>query len=90
MAGLVEDVNYYGEWMKQEAFKRIGHLYPKTKDEYGREHTVIAWFWAQTIASPGPMTHGVHVPLVSSLMLSTKKGHKAWVEIVEDSGASNG
>ena len=24
--GLAEDVRYYGEWMKQEAFRRIGHL----------------------------------------------------------------
>jgi len=40
--GLAEDVRYYGEWMKQEAFKRIGHLYPKVKDEHGKEHTVIA------------------------------------------------
>lgn len=28
-AGLAEDVAYYGQWMKAEAFKRIGHLYPK-------------------------------------------------------------
>ena len=27
--GLADDVRYYGEWMKREAFKRIGHLYPK-------------------------------------------------------------
>lgn len=25
--GLAEDVRYYGEWMKQQAFKKIGHLY---------------------------------------------------------------
>jgi putative DNA methylase len=31
--GLAEDVRYYGEWMKKEAFKRIGNLYPKVKDE---------------------------------------------------------
>ncbi|MBQ6503984.1 MAG: DUF1156 domain-containing protein [Flexilinea sp.] len=30
-AGLAEDVRYYGEWMKQEAFKKIGHLYPKVQ-----------------------------------------------------------
>ena len=40
--GLAEDVRYYGEWMKQEAFKRIGHLYPTVKDENGIERTVIA------------------------------------------------
>jgi putative DNA methylase len=27
--GLAADVRYYGEWMREEAFKRIGHLYPK-------------------------------------------------------------
>src|SRR5262249_54584261 len=27
--GLAEDVRYYGKWMRDEAEKRIGHLYPK-------------------------------------------------------------
>lgn len=89
-AGLAEDVHYYGEWMKQESFKRIGHLYPKVKDAEGKERTVIAWIWARTVASPDPMAHGAYVPLVSSLMLSTKKGNKAWVDIVEDSGVKDG
>lgn len=30
-AGLAEDVRYYGEWMKQRAYERIGHLYPTVK-----------------------------------------------------------
>ena len=29
--GLAEDVRYYGEWMRDEAFRKIGHLYPKVK-----------------------------------------------------------
>ncbi|MEN6468554.1 MAG: DUF1156 domain-containing protein, partial [Smithella sp.] len=29
--GLAEDVRYYGKWMRDEAEKRIGHLYPKVK-----------------------------------------------------------
>lgn len=89
-AGLAEDVRYYGEWMKKKAFEKIGHLYPKVKDKHGHEYTVIAWIWARTVASPDPMAHGAHVPLVSSLMLSTKKGNKAWVEIVDDSSAKDG
>jgi putative DNA methylase len=28
-AGLAEDIRYYGQWMRDEAEKRIGHLYPK-------------------------------------------------------------
>ncbi len=27
--GLAEDVRYYGKWMRDEAEKKIGHLYPK-------------------------------------------------------------
>ncbi|HMY28264.1 MAG TPA: DUF1156 domain-containing protein, partial [Agitococcus sp.] len=27
--GLAEDVRRYGAWMREEAFKRIGHLYPQ-------------------------------------------------------------
>jgi putative DNA methylase len=29
--GLAEDVRYYGKWMRDEAEKRIGHLYPKIR-----------------------------------------------------------
>jgi putative DNA methylase len=88
--GLAEDVRYYGEWMKKKAFEKIGHLYPKVKDEHGQEHTVIAWIWARTVKSPDPMTDKVYVPIVSSLMLSTKKDRKAWVEIVIDSNTQEG
>ena len=28
-AGLAADIRYYGAWMREEAYKRIGHLYPK-------------------------------------------------------------
>jgi len=83
-AGLAEDVCYYGEWMKQEAFKRIGHLYPKVKDEYGHEYTVIAWMWTRTMKCPNPMC-GCKMPLSSSFVLSKASRKEAWVEpIVED------
>jgi putative DNA methylase len=29
--GLAEDVRHYGQWMRDEAEKRIGHLYPKVQ-----------------------------------------------------------
>jgi putative DNA methylase len=29
--GLAEDVRYYGQWMRDEAERRIGHLYPKVE-----------------------------------------------------------
>jgi putative DNA methylase len=86
-AGLAEDIRYYGKWMRDEAEKRIGHLYPKVKlpkEHGGGEATVIAWLWARTVASPNPAAKGAHVPLVRSFWLSTKPGKKAWVEPVVD------
>lgn len=77
-AGLAADVRYYGEWMKQEAFKRIGHLYPTVKDEQGKERTVIAWIWARTVKCPNPAC-GCQMPLASSFVLSKKKGNEAYV-----------
>ena len=80
--GLAEDVRYYGEWMKQEAYKRIGHLYPKVKvpeEQGGGEATVIAWIWARTVKCPNPAC-GCEMPLVRSFTLSKKKGHEAYVE----------
>ena len=94
-AGLAEDVRYYGKWMRDEAERRIGHLYPKVKvtgamarerpdlKRYeGRELTVIAWLWARTVKSPNPAFADVDVPLASTFMLSTKQGKEAYVEPV--------
>ena len=83
--GLAEDVNYYGEWMRERAFERIGHLYPQVdlpRDHGGGKATVIAWIWARTVPSPDPAFADVHVPLVRSFSLSTKKGNEVWVEPV--------
>ncbi|MXY35177.1 MAG: DUF1156 domain-containing protein [Dehalococcoidia bacterium] len=97
--GLSEDVRYYGKWMRDEAKKRIGHLYPKVavteemalerpdlKPYVGRKLTVIAWLWARTVKSPNPAFADVDVPLASTLILSKKKGKEAYVEpVIEDS-----
>jgi len=88
--GLAEDVRYYGQWMRDEAERRIGKFYPKAKLPDGSEATVIAWLWARTVRSPDPAAKGAMVPLVSSFMLSTKEGKKAWVEPVLDSQAPDG
>jgi len=85
-AGLAADVRYYGRWMRVEAEKRIGHLYPKVKlpeEHGGGEATVIAWLWARTVKCPNPAC-GAQMPLTSKFWLSTKPGHKAWVEPVVD------
>lgn len=79
--GLAEDVRYYGEWMKQKAFEKIGHLYPKVKDKHGQEHTVIAWIWARTVKCPNPAC-GCEMPLASNFVLSKKKGKEAYIQPV--------
>lgn len=93
--GLAEDVRYYGKWMRDQAEKRIGHLYPKIAiteeiaakrsdmEQYvGRKLTVIAWLWARTVKSPNPAFAHVDVPLISTFMLSTKKDKEAYIEPV--------
>ncbi|NKC12889.1 MAG: DUF1156 domain-containing protein [Gammaproteobacteria bacterium] len=99
-SGLAADVRYYGRWMRDEASRRIGHLYPKAgvtaamaaerpdlKPYVGRKLTVIAWLWARTVKSPNPAFADVEVPLASSFVLSSKKGKEAWVEpVIEERG----
>ena len=92
-------MRYYGKWMRDEAEKRIGHLYPKIeitaematerpdlKPLVGQKLTVIAWLWARTVKSPNPAFANVDVPLASTFMLSTKPGKEAYVEPVIDNG----
>ncbi len=97
--GLAEDVRYYGKWMRDEAEKRIGHLYPKVdvtaemakerpdlKPLVGQKLTVIAWLWARTVKSPNPAFAQVDVPLASTFMLAAKPGKEAYVLPVVESG----
>jgi putative DNA methylase len=88
--GLAEDVRYYGAWMRDEAARRIGHLYPDATLPDGTKATILAWLWARTVRSPDPAAKGAMVPLVSSFMLSTKEGKKAWVEPIIDATAPDG
>ncbi|MGF6822216.1 putative DNA methylase [Microbacterium sp. ZKA21] len=77
--GLAEDVQRYGAWMREEASRRIGALYPRVVSPDGGEHTVIAWIWARTVKSPNP-ANPIEVPLVRSWWLNKKKGKEAWIE----------
>jgi putative DNA methylase len=97
--GLAEDVRRYGFWMREQAGKRIGHLYPKIrvtaamaaerpdlKPLIGQELTVIAWLWARTVRSPNPAYSNVEVPLVSTFVLSNKPGKQSYVRPVIEGG----
>lgn len=98
-SGLAEDVRCYGAWMRAEALRRIGHLYPKAEvtAEMARERpdlaplvgqqlTVIAWLWARTVKSPSPAFRHVDVPLASTFILASKEGKDAYVHPVVDGG----
>ena len=76
--GLAEDVRRYGEWMRDEAQHRIGHLYPDAQLEDGSSAPVIAWIWARTVTCPNPAC-GIEMPLVRSWWLGKKKGKEAYV-----------
>ena len=85
--GLAEDVKHYGEWMRERAFERIGHLYPQVdlpKEHGGGKATVIAWIWSRTVPSPDPAFGNVQVPIASSFLLSSKDGKEAWIEPIVD------
>jgi putative DNA methylase len=97
--GLAEDVRYYGQWMRDEAEKRVGDLYPKIditadvaklrpdlKSLVGKKLTVLAWIWARTVKSPNPAFAQVDVPLASTFMLGTKPGKEAYIEPVIENG----
>lgn len=75
--GLAEDVRRYSNWIRVEAEKRIGHLYPKAILPDGSKATVIAWIWARTVKCPNPAC-GITMPLARSWWLGKKKGKEAY------------
>lgn len=95
--GLAEDIRRYGNWIQEEAFKRISHLYPKMKitsemiidrpdlKPYADEElTIISWLWTRTVKSPNPAFSHVDVPLVRTFILSKSKNKEAWIEPIID------
>ena len=86
-AGLADDIRWYGRWMRERAFERIGHLYPKATLPDGTEATVIAWLWARTVPCPNPAC-GVAMPLKKMFQLSKKKGNEHWTRPTYDRDAN--
>lgn len=87
--GLAADVRHYGHWMREQAQKRIGHLYPTVAlpaEHGGEEAAVIAWIWARTVRCPNPAC-GSTMPLLNSYALSRRKNREAWLQAEPDRDA---
>ena len=84
--GLADDIRYYGRLMRELAWERIGHLYPKAKLPDGTEATVIAWLWARTVPCSNPAC-GVAMPLTKTFQTSKKRGNEHWIKPVVDRDA---
>jgi putative DNA methylase len=89
--GLAADVRAYGQWMRDEAERRIGEHYPQATVDDGTKVPVIAWIWSRTVICPNPACE-IEMPLVRSWWLSKKKGQDAWVQpvVTPDRGHPSG
>ena len=83
LSGLANDIRCYGKWMREEAYQRIGHFYPKVKLQDGTEATVIAWLWARTVPCNNPACR-IPMPLMKTFQLSKKKENEHWTRPVKD------
>ena len=86
--------------MRDEAEKRIGHLYPKIevteemarqrpdlKQYAGKKLTVIAWLWARTVKSPNPAFAPWTCRWRQLLCSLRRRAKEAYVEpVIEDGG----
>jgi putative DNA methylase len=86
--GLAADVRAYGEWIRDAAQRKIGHLYPTAELGAGQMANVIAWIWARTVICPNPAC-GIDTPLVRSWWLGKKKGKEAYVVPTVENGRVN-
>lgn len=79
--GLAADVRYYSQWLRDEAKRRIGHLYPDVDVPSGKSHRslkAMAWLWARTVTCPNPAC-GSRMPLLTSFSVSKRKGSQTWL-----------
>ncbi len=76
-AGLADDIRYYGAWIREAAYKEIGHLYPKVQLSDGTNATVVAWLWVHTIPCINPACN-LHMPLAKTFQLCKNKNNTYW------------
>ena len=79
--GLAEDVQFYGEWMENQALKRLSDIYP----QMANGEIPFAWLWVRTVKCPNPACN-CQIPLSSSYILSQSKTAQYWAEPVLEEG----
>ncbi len=86
--GVASDVVYYSKWMLEQARERLTNLYPDVYvagKKVATNKSVVAWIWARTATCSNPAC-GCEMPLVSSYVISKKKGNETWVEPIVANG----
>lgn len=73
--GLAEAMQYWGNWIKEQALKDLVMFYPKDSDNA----ITVAYLWARTIICEGPAC-GAEIPLLRNLQL-TRKGRLWCVDL---------
>lgn len=79
--GLAEDVQFYGEWLENQALKLLADAYPQTESG----EIPFAWIWVRTVKCPNPACN-CRIPLGSSYVLSTSKSAQYWAQPVMENG----
>ena len=82
-SGIAADIRYYGEWLRDQLFERVGHLYPQAELSDGSKASVIAWLWARNIPCPNPACD-FRMPLMKNFQLSKRKNNLQWVRPIID------
>ena len=72
--GLIRDVTYYAEQIRDNAWEQLKAFYPSQPGE-----TPIAWLWGRTAKCPNPAC-GLETVLTTTWALSSKSGDLAWIE----------
>lgn len=72
--GLIRDVTYYAEQIRDRAWEQLKDHYPAQSGE-----TPIAWLWSRTATCPNPAC-GIETLLATSWWLAKKNGQLAWIE----------
>ncbi|PWM79770.1 MAG: hypothetical protein DBY32_02640 [Phascolarctobacterium sp.] len=79
--GLAEDLEFYGEWVENQALKKLAHIYPQMPNG----EIPFTWLWVRTVKCPNPVCN-CNIPLANSYVLSNSKTAQYWAEPVVEEG----